>query len=131
MRATPVSVRKNMAFSHRRGNGSVGRTLGGCERYFVARCCSGVRMKTVSRALVAAFATSSIWLAPPSAFAQPGASVTTIVAAPRVDGFDVEQVPQLTPGTSLLFSLYGTPGASATLQIAGLPEPLAMQEVQS
>jgi outer membrane lipoprotein SlyB len=49
----------------------------------------------------------------------------------HVDGFDVEQVPQLSAGTPLTFSLFGTPGASAALRIDGAQRPLRLQEVQT
>ncbi len=88
-------------------------------------------MKTLSRALVAAFATLVVWLVPPPAFSQPVNPAPSVASGLRVDGFDVEQVARLAPGTPLLFSLYGTPGGTATLQIAGATQPLAMQEVQS
>ena len=40
-------------------------------------------------------------------------------AAPRISGFDVQPVSQPTPGNELLFTLYGSPGGSARVQIAG------------
>jgi outer membrane lipoprotein SlyB len=49
----------------------------------------------------------------------------------RVDAFDVEQVPQLSAGTALNFSLFGTPGARATLRIQGAERRLALQEGQA
>lgn len=49
-------------------------------------------------------------------------------APPRVDGFDVEQVAQLAPGTELLFTLFGTPGAQATLRIDGAARRLELRE---
>lgn len=48
----------------------------------------------------------------------------------RVDGFDVEQVPQLSPGVPLVFTVFGTPGASASVQIEGAQQALALTEVQ-
>lgn len=48
----------------------------------------------------------------------------------RVEAFDVEQVPQLTSGTQLNFSLFGTPDAEATLQIDGAQRRLELREVQ-
>lgn len=47
---------------------------------------------------------------------------------PRVDRFDVEEVDRLDAGTPLHFSLYGTPGATATLRIEGAGQTLALQE---
>src|SRR5438128_739652 len=81
-------------------------------------------MKTVSRrALMVALAILWVWLSPlPVRADSPG---------PQVDGFDVEQVAQLSPGTPLLFSVYGTPGATASLQIAGAIQALPLQEIQS
>ena len=40
-------------------------------------------------------------------------------AAPRISGFDVQPVSQPTPGAELLFTLYGSPGGNARVQIAG------------
>ena len=48
----------------------------------------------------------------------------------RVDGFDVEEVPGLAPGTELVFSLFGTPNALATLQIDGARRDLQLHEVE-
>jgi len=47
---------------------------------------------------------------------------------PRIDGFDVEQVPQLAPGTQLVFTLFGSPRAQASLRIDGAERPLALAE---
>ncbi len=47
-----------------------------------------------------------------------------------VEAFDVEQVPALSPGTQLHFSLFGTPDAEASLQIDGARRSLDLHEVQ-
>jgi outer membrane lipoprotein SlyB len=80
-------------------------------------------MKSLRQVLVRAFATLFMWLAG-------SALVQASALAPRVDGFDIEQVPQLSAGTALHFSLYGSPGASATVRIDGVPRALPLQEVQ-
>ena len=49
----------------------------------------------------------------------------------RVDAFDVEQVSQLSAGTALNFSLFGTPGARATLRIEGAERRIALHEGQA
>ncbi len=49
----------------------------------------------------------------------------------RVDAFDVEQVSHLSPGTALNFSVFGTPGARATLRIEGAERRIALHEVQA
>jgi outer membrane lipoprotein SlyB len=50
---------------------------------------------------------------------------------PRISGFDLEQVQQLTPGTELRFLLYGTAGGTATLQVGGAQRRLVLEEVQA
>jgi outer membrane lipoprotein SlyB len=51
-------------------------------------------------------------------------------AAPRIDGFDIEQVPRIVPGTDLNFTLWGTPGGAATLRIDGAKQKLVLEESQ-
>jgi outer membrane lipoprotein SlyB len=74
-------------------------------------------MNTLRHMVVGALATLLVGFAA-AAFAQ----------SLRVDGFDVEQVPQLSAGTSLYFSLFGTPGARATLRIDGAERRLPLRE---
>jgi outer membrane lipoprotein SlyB len=52
-------------------------------------------------------------------------------ATPRIDGFNVDEVPRLTPGTELNFALYGTPGGLASLRIAGARHNLPLVESES
>lgn len=49
---------------------------------------------------------------------------------PRIAGFNVDEVRRLRPGTELSFDLYGTPGGTATLRIAGARRNLSMTEVE-
>ena len=56
------------------------------------------------------------------------AAAASAAATPRVTGFDVEQVSQLSPGTDLSFTVWGTPGAQAALQIDGAQRALALVE---
>lgn len=49
---------------------------------------------------------------------------------PRIEGFNVDEVRVLNPGTDLNFSLYGTPGGQATLNIAGTSRNLPLTEVE-
>jgi outer membrane lipoprotein SlyB len=51
-------------------------------------------------------------------------------AAPRIDGFDVEPAPRLVPGNELLFTLYGSPGGTATIQISGVVDKYRLEEVE-
>jgi outer membrane lipoprotein SlyB len=90
-------------------------------------------MKTLRQVVVGAVASWFVGLAMP-ALAQGGigAAVGSAVRSEvRVDGFDVEQVGDLAAGTSLNFSLYGTPGARATLGIEGARKRLPLHEVQA
>ena len=67
----------------------------------------------------------------PLATAQPygqQAGTTTVVQAPRIRGFEVDEVRRLVPGTELAFTLYGTPGARANLSIHGANRNLALIE---
>ena len=52
-------------------------------------------------------------------------------AAPRIDGFDVEPVTQLTAGNELLFTLYGSPGGIAAVQVGGATRNMALTEVEA
>lgn len=59
------------------------------------------------------------------------AQARTALHEPRVDRFDVEEVHRLDAGTPLHFSLYGTPGAAATLHIEGAAHALPLVEQQA
>ena len=48
---------------------------------------------------------------------------------PVINGFNVEEVPRLTPGVELHFDLYGSPGGTATLRIDGATRNVHMTEV--
>lgn len=50
---------------------------------------------------------------------------------PRIDGFNVDEVPRLAAGTELNFSIYGTPGATATLRIEGAQRNLNLYEAET
>src|ERR1044071_2663428 len=53
------------------------------------------------------------------------------IAAPRIDGFDVEPARQLVPGNELFFTLYGSPGGKATVRIDGAATSVALDEVDA
>lgn len=52
-------------------------------------------------------------------------------AIPRIEGFNVDEVRRLAPGTELNFDLYGTPGGVATLRIAGATRNLTLIEAEA
>lgn len=52
------------------------------------------------------------------------------VGVPRIDGFDVEPVRQSAPGSELAFTLYGSPGGSAAVQIAGATGGVVLAETE-
>jgi outer membrane lipoprotein SlyB len=49
-------------------------------------------------------------------------------STPRIEGFNVDEVRKLGPGTELKFDLYGSPGGAASLRIAGAQRNLNMVE---
>jgi outer membrane lipoprotein SlyB len=55
---------------------------------------------------------------------------TAAVAAPRIDGFDVEPVAKPIPGNELTFAVYGSPGGSVTVKIDGATGGLALVETE-
>lgn len=55
----------------------------------------------------------------------------TAISAPRIGGFDVEQVRQLIAGAELNFTLYGTPGGIAIISIPGATGRLLLEEVET
>ena len=50
--------------------------------------------------------------------------------APRIEGFNVDEVRRLEPGTELNFDLYGSPGGNATVRIDGATRNLHMTETR-
>lgn len=77
-------------------------------------------MRTWRRWLVGVFVTMCL----------AGAAAAQSSAVPRVEGFDVEEVSRLAPGTTLRFTVSGTPGAVATLRIEGAQRTVALAEVE-
>jgi outer membrane lipoprotein SlyB len=57
-------------------------------------------------------------------------ATTTVVQAPRIRGFEVDEVRRLRPGVDLDFTLYGTPGGRASLAIKGARRNLALTETE-
>ena len=55
--------------------------------------------------------------------------VTPPPGTPVITGFDVQQVRQLAPGATLLFTLRGTPGATARVAIDGVANPYYLNEI--
>ncbi len=58
-------------------------------------------------------------------------SYSASAMAPSIDGFDVEPVRQPQPGSELLFTLYGSPGGSAVVKIAGATGDLPLVETEA
>ena len=65
-----------------------------------------------------------------SAAGQPPSADPVTTAGVRIEGFDVEEVPSLAPGTRLAFTLFGTPGAEAVVRIEGADAILRLHETQ-
>jgi len=51
------------------------------------------------------------------------------VAAPRIDGFDVEPARRLSAGNDLVFTLYGTAGGTAAVQLNGVGSVFPLEEM--
>ncbi len=87
-------------------------------------------MKLSNRIIASLFALALI--VPLSIFANAASAQQSAAAqGPRIDGFDVEQVGQLLPGTDLLFTLYGSPGGTARVRIAGAATAVPLEEVEA
>ncbi len=65
----------------------------------------------------------------PAAAQQPAAPGAAPVTS-RIDGFDVEPISQAGAGRELLFTLYGSPGGVARVQISGATGALLMEELE-
>jgi outer membrane lipoprotein SlyB len=61
------------------------------------------------------------------AHAQQSASAT---AMPRIDGFDVQPVLKPTPGSELAFTMYGSAGGAAAVQISGATAGVVLVETE-
>ncbi len=54
-----------------------------------------------------------------------------VVAAPKIEGFDVEPARRLSAGNELTFTLYGTPGGTANVRINGVTRRIFLDEVEA
>lgn len=80
----------------------------------------------------AAIATALAGTPPPAAAQQDNrASAPADWRTPRITGFDVEQVQQLTPGAELAFSVWGSPGLGGRVAIDGAARSIPLEEVSS
>ena len=52
------------------------------------------------------------------------------IGAPRIDGFDVDAASRLTAGNELTFTLYGSPGGTASVRIGGATGGLVLDEIE-
>ena len=82
-------------------------------------------MNFYQKLFVALFALLPLHLVSGTAAAQQSGYAT---AAPRIGGFDVNQVRKLGAGTELNFTLYGTPGGIAIVSIPGATSRLLLEE---
>jgi outer membrane lipoprotein SlyB len=82
----------------------------------------------IGAGLIALAAFLPLAMSPLPAQAQQSAGYTS---TPRIDGFDVVPVKQLGAGNELLFTLYGSPGGAATVQIGGATGALLLAEIEA
>ena len=85
-------------------------------------------LKKMLSGLFALLALVPLALSP--AIAQAQQSVYS-VASPRIDGFDVAPARRLIAGSDLLFTLYGSPGGTATVRIDGVVDRFRLEEVET
>jgi outer membrane lipoprotein SlyB len=91
----------------------------------------GNPMKMTQKFLAGVVAVSALMplaLLPNQAHAQ---QYNSSQSTPRIEGFNVDEVPRLAPGVELNFGLYGTPGGLATLRIEGAARNLTLLEVEA
>ncbi len=82
----------------------------------------------IGAGLIALAAFLPLAIAPVPAQAQQAGSYSS---TPRIHGFDVVSVRQLTAGQDLLFTLYGSPGGTATVQIGDATGRLLLDEIEA
>ena len=58
------------------------------------------------------------------------ASAQQRYVSPTISGFDVKQVERLSPGSEMVFTLYGTPGADARINIEGINSQYLLNELE-
>lgn len=88
-------------------------------------------MKTFPRIYAVLLALAAcLPLALPSGSAQAQQSASRN-AAPRIDGFDVEPTANPVAGNELVFTLYGSPGGTATVRIGDATGSLILEEVEA
>ena len=56
---------------------------------------------------------------------------TSVAAAPRIEGFDVDPSRKSPPGNELAFTLYGTPGGTANVRVGGATAALILVESEA
>ena len=78
--------------------------------------------------LLASALALSLPLASTPAWSQTSARYAT--QSPQISGFDVQQSDRLEPGADLAFTVWGTPGATATLNIQGAARQVTLQETR-
>jgi outer membrane lipoprotein SlyB len=61
----------------------------------------------------------------------PAQAQQAAASAPRIDGFDVAAAARLAAGNELTFTLYGTPGGTASVRIGGATGSLILDEVEA
>lgn len=79
---------------------------------------------TAVKIIFAAFAFGQLAFAPQTALAQQR------YTSPTISGFDVKQVARLSPGSEMVFTLYGTPGSDVRISMGGIQGQYLLPEVE-
>ena len=82
--------------------------------------------------LFSALAFGQLALIPHTALAQQASqqAAQPRYVTPAISGFDVKQVARLSPGSEMVFTLYGTPGSDARISIGGIAGQYLLPEVE-
>lgn len=77
-----------------------------------------------------AFLALAAWL-PLALLPLPAQAQAASPSAPRIDGFDVIAAARLNAGNELTFTLYGSPGGTASVRVGGATGSLILDEVEA
>ena len=86
------------------------------------------RLNLLRSGLTALVMLVALILLPGHAHAQQYGATNTM---PKIEGFDVEPVKRLSAGSELLFTLYGTPGGTASVRINSVTRRIFLDEVET
>ena len=115
-----------MMSSHTRN----GHTPTGAWRQRLGALAATVALGSVPAASLMAGGTAVLALAGPAPVMAQTTGGAVVNGAARIEAFSVKPVARIAPGAELDFTLWGTPGANVSLQVAGAQRTLPMVETR-